>query len=250
MSPREMVPAMAAAFPIPLAELSLGEDTIGDLLEPSARLPAEEVRRNTEYMRRLVLHMRVRGKAPDTERIEANSDGVVTSGNHRVLAAWLLRWETIGCIRGTQRAGWRVPLDERRRKALEELLGLEMLSSTAVPVPTPPPSPVFSVSPAPPLPQPPAHQVGSEPLAVAGYRSSSRSRYVPGPKQLVAPRRRASSATARVDTFPNSSGGAAVTDGNGIPFRQLTDTSEDSSSGVRSVHLTRRPSGQWPVPSF
>merc|ERR1719401_3067996 len=103
--------------------LLLGEDHISDLLSSTWGSPSE-VRANVEYMQALVRHMHESGRAPDTERLEVNTQGVVTSGNHRVLAAWLLRWPRLRAFRGDHAAGWRVPLEERLRPALEEALEL------------------------------------------------------------------------------------------------------------------------------
>lgn len=109
---------------VEVAALCLGENLFRDLLEPAASVRAEVVEENTRYMKKLVEHMQESGRPPVSERIDVNEDGVVTGGNHRVLSAWLLRWEQIPCLRCDHKAGWRVPLDEGRREALEKLLGL------------------------------------------------------------------------------------------------------------------------------
>lgn len=116
---------MLDAVPVDVESLMLGEDLFRDYLQPAAGLPAKTFQQNVEYMRELVLHMKATGQAPDTERIDVNQDSVVIGGNHRVLAAWLLRWPTINCCSCGYKAGWHVPLDEEQRKPLEALLGLD-----------------------------------------------------------------------------------------------------------------------------
>uniref|UniRef100_A0A7S2QDW8 Uncharacterized protein n=1 Tax=Zooxanthella nutricula TaxID=1333877 RepID=A0A7S2QDW8_9DINO len=111
---------------LPVNALALGEDHISDLLDQSWGSP-DEVRANVEYMRALVEHMHSSGRAPDAERLEVNRQCVVTGGNHRVLAAWLLRWPSLRCFRCDHVAGWRVPLDEQKRSALEAALDLKAL---------------------------------------------------------------------------------------------------------------------------
>mmetsp|Transcript_106205 Transcript_106205/g.307378 ORF Transcript_106205/g.307378 Transcript_106205/m.307378 type:complete len:248 (-) Transcript_106205:144-887(-) len=106
---------------VEVAHLMLGEDHISDLLSSSWGSP-QQVRSNVAYMQALIRHMHAFGRMPDSEKLEVNRQGIVTSGNHRVLAAWLLRWGRIRCFRGDQVAGWRVRLDESRRQALEEVL--------------------------------------------------------------------------------------------------------------------------------
>lgn len=114
---------MQEAGPLPISELFLGEDLFKDLLRPT-RLSPEEVEKNTRYMAELVEHMRATGRAPDSERIDVNEENIVVGGNHRVLAAWLLKWTHIHCLRCDYKAGWKVNLDEAERGPMEALLGL------------------------------------------------------------------------------------------------------------------------------
>mmetsp|Transcript_90686 Transcript_90686/g.228031 ORF Transcript_90686/g.228031 Transcript_90686/m.228031 type:complete len:213 (-) Transcript_90686:61-699(-) len=120
-----MVGALGAEL-VEVSSLCLGEDHISDLLSTSWGSPSE-VRANLEYMQALIQFMHETGQPPNTERLEVNAQGVVTSGNHRVLAAWLLQWSQLWVLRGDQVAGWRVPLDEGKRLALEDVLELSAL---------------------------------------------------------------------------------------------------------------------------
>merc|ERR1711971_353781 len=127
--PRTARPARLVLAPqrMALANIALGEPLVRDLLSPATALPKDEAERQVRYMRDLVFFMNKSGHPPDTERIEVNREAVVVAGNHRVLAAWLLRWTHIECLRCGHRAGWRLPLEEEKRKPLEELLGLNEL---------------------------------------------------------------------------------------------------------------------------
>ena len=122
-----------------IAKLRLGEDHIGDLL--CARGPERDASAGVGYMRALVRHMRESRRAPMTERLEVNSQDVVISGNHRTLAAWLLGWSHLDFQLNDQIAGWSVPLEEGKRAALEEVLGLEPLRPAARSGGGPPPTP-------------------------------------------------------------------------------------------------------------
>lgn len=107
-----------------LSELVLGEPLITDLLHPSPTIPAEQLQQDREYMRKLLEYMKKNGRPPRTQRIDVNTKGEVIGGNHRTLAAWLLRWTHIDATSVDAVAGFHVPLDEMHRKPLEELLGL------------------------------------------------------------------------------------------------------------------------------
>mmetsp|Transcript_70350 Transcript_70350/g.205746 ORF Transcript_70350/g.205746 Transcript_70350/m.205746 type:complete len:176 (-) Transcript_70350:87-614(-) len=110
-----------------VAKLCLGEPLITDLLAPAASVSQRQRAGHVAYMRELVRHMNRTGKPPESERLEVNHLGLVTSGNHRILAAWLLRWRHVNCLRCSHAAGWRVPLLEAQRAPLERLLELSSL---------------------------------------------------------------------------------------------------------------------------
>jgi len=109
-----------------VSSLRLGEDHIRDYLVPTWGTD-QQIGDNVEYMRALIRYMHATGQAPNGERLEVNQQGVVTSGNHRILAAWLLGWRSLRCWRVDCVAGWQVPLDEQFRKPLKKLFQLDTL---------------------------------------------------------------------------------------------------------------------------
>lgn len=115
---------MENAVPMKLSTIFLGEPLIDDLLHPSPKIPEHRVRETRKYMRDLVEYMHTTWKVPHTQRIEVNMKNEVIGGNHRILAAWLLRWDSVCALRVDKVAGWHVPLEEENRQSLENVLEL------------------------------------------------------------------------------------------------------------------------------
>mmetsp|Transcript_13784 Transcript_13784/g.25268 ORF Transcript_13784/g.25268 Transcript_13784/m.25268 type:complete len:186 (+) Transcript_13784:91-648(+) len=108
--------------PLKLADLALGEPLITDLLHPRPSVPQQQIDSEREYMRGIVEYMRLHGEPPRTQAIQVNRRGEVIGGNHRVLAAWLLGWQSIEATVVDAQAGWHDPLDERHRLPLQQHL--------------------------------------------------------------------------------------------------------------------------------